>query len=192
MFGRRVQKTDTGWLTVLEKNGLCLESDIFENYGIDSETDLFVLNQDDFSKLPSRGLKPLHVKKLDLWCDTVRERVENMLTSSLNAPSAAAVLSSKTLNVVTPTTHSVNATEFIRSDRSVGQKGQDHSLLLELFEKMTEQTSHFLKEFKKQCPTCLVTSDTRKSLSGVASDIKETEGMVRKSSSVIRRRNTFL
>ena len=36
--------TDTGWLTVLEKNRLRLEADIFENYGIDSETDLSVLD----------------------------------------------------------------------------------------------------------------------------------------------------
>ena len=40
------------------EDGLCLEVDIFENYGIDSETDLSVLDQDDFSKLASRGLKP--------------------------------------------------------------------------------------------------------------------------------------
>ena len=46
-----VQQTDTGWLTVLEKNGLRLVTDIFENYGIDSETDLSVIDQDDFSKL---------------------------------------------------------------------------------------------------------------------------------------------
>ena len=48
--------TDTGWLTVLEKNGFRLAADIFENYGIDSETDLSVLDQDDFIKLASRGL----------------------------------------------------------------------------------------------------------------------------------------
>ncbi len=46
VFGRMVQQTDTGWLTVLEKNGLRLAVDIFENYGIDSETDLFVFDQD--------------------------------------------------------------------------------------------------------------------------------------------------
>ena len=46
VFGRMVQQTDTGWLTVLEKNGLRLAADIFENYGIDNETDLFVLDQD--------------------------------------------------------------------------------------------------------------------------------------------------
>ena len=64
VFGRMVQQTDKGWLTVLEKNGLRLAADIFENYGIDSETDLSVFDQDDFTKLPSPGLKPLHVKKL--------------------------------------------------------------------------------------------------------------------------------
>ncbi len=44
-----MEQTDTGWLTVLEKNGLRLAADIFENYGIDSETDLSVLDQDDFT-----------------------------------------------------------------------------------------------------------------------------------------------
>ncbi len=47
-----------GWLTVLEKNGLGPAAGILENYGIDSETDLLVLDQDDFSKLASRGLNP--------------------------------------------------------------------------------------------------------------------------------------
>ena len=42
------------WLTVLEKNGTHLVADILENYGIDSETDASVLDQDDFSKLVSR------------------------------------------------------------------------------------------------------------------------------------------
>jgi hypothetical protein len=52
-----VQQTDTGWLTVLEKNGLRLAAEILENDGIDSETDLSVFDQDDFRKLASRGLK---------------------------------------------------------------------------------------------------------------------------------------
>ncbi len=90
-----VEQTDTGWLMVLEKNGLSLAAEILENYGIDSETDLSVLDQDDFSKLASRGLKPLHVKKLECWCDDVCERVENMLSSSLNTPAEAALLSSE-------------------------------------------------------------------------------------------------
>ena len=86
-----VEGTDTGWMTVLEKNGLRLATEILENYGIDSETDLSVLDQDDFSKLTSRGLKPLHLKKLELWCEAVRERAENMLSSSLNTPAASVI-----------------------------------------------------------------------------------------------------
>ena len=84
-----MEQTD-GWLTVLEKNGLGPAAAILENYGIDSETDLSVIDQDDFSKLASRGLKPLHVKKLERWCEAVRERAENMLP---NTPAAAALLS---------------------------------------------------------------------------------------------------
>ncbi len=37
-----VEQTDTGWMTVIEKNGLCLVVDILGNYGIDSETDVFL------------------------------------------------------------------------------------------------------------------------------------------------------
>jgi hypothetical protein len=113
--------TDTGWLTVLEKNGLCLAADIFENYGIDSETDLSVLDQD--SKLASRGLKPLQVKKLECWCDAVRERSENMLCSSLNTPATAAVLSSEALNV-TPAAHLVTATES-ESENDIERDGEE-------------------------------------------------------------------
>ena len=121
---RMVQQTDKGWLTVLEKNGLCLAADIFENYGIDSETDLSVLDQDDFSKLASRGLKPLHVKKVECWCDAVRERAENMLPSSLNTPASAAVLSSEELNVVTSATHSVAAAESV-SENDIERGGEE-------------------------------------------------------------------
>ena len=51
-----VEGTDTGWLSVLEKNGLGPAAAILDNYWIDSETDLLVLDQDDFSKLVSRGM----------------------------------------------------------------------------------------------------------------------------------------
>jgi hypothetical protein len=50
-----VEQTDTGWLTVLEKNGFRVSVDILEDYGIDSETDLSVIDQDDFNKLACRG-----------------------------------------------------------------------------------------------------------------------------------------
>jgi hypothetical protein len=78
--------TDTGWLTVLEKNGLGLAAEILENYGIDSEIDVSLLDQDDLRNLASQGLKPMPLKKLERWCEAVRERVENMFPSSLNTP----------------------------------------------------------------------------------------------------------
>ena len=53
-----MEEQEDGWLTVLEKNGLGTSAEILENYGIDSETDLLVLDQDDFSKLASRGMNP--------------------------------------------------------------------------------------------------------------------------------------
>ena len=60
-----MEEQEDGGLTVLEKNGLGPAAAILDNYGIDSETDLLVLDPDDFFKLFSRGLNPLHVKKLD-------------------------------------------------------------------------------------------------------------------------------
>ena len=48
-----VEQRDTGWLVVLEKKGLHQVTDILENYGIDSETDVSVIDQDDFRKLVS-------------------------------------------------------------------------------------------------------------------------------------------
>ena len=50
---------DTGCLTVLEKKGLHQAAEILENYGIDSETDMSVVDRDVFCKLSSRGIKPL-------------------------------------------------------------------------------------------------------------------------------------
>jgi hypothetical protein len=95
-----MEEQGDGWLTVLEKNGLGPAAGILENYGIDSEADLLVLDQDDFSKLASRGLKPLYAKKLEHWCGAARD-----------APVASALLSSESLNVVTPAAHSVGAEE---------------------------------------------------------------------------------
>ena len=71
-----MEKGHTGGVVVLVKNGLHLQTYILENYGIDSETDVSVLDQDDFIKLVSLGMKPktLHAKKLERWCDTVCAR----------------------------------------------------------------------------------------------------------------------
>ena len=77
-----VEQTIEGCLTVLEKNGLRPAAEIFENYGIDCETDLSVIDQDDFRKLSSRGLKHLNVKKLEHSCEAVCERAENMLPNT--------------------------------------------------------------------------------------------------------------
>jgi hypothetical protein len=41
-----MEEEEDGWLTVLEKNGLGPAAAILENYGIDSETDLLVLDQE--------------------------------------------------------------------------------------------------------------------------------------------------
>jgi hypothetical protein len=66
---------ETGWLTVLEKKGLHQAAEILDNYGINSETDVSVLDRDDFCKLVSGGLKSFQAKRLERWCDTVRPRV---------------------------------------------------------------------------------------------------------------------
>ena len=54
-----VEGTDTGWMTVLEKKGLHQVAGILENYGIDSETDVSLIDQDDFHNLASQGLKSM-------------------------------------------------------------------------------------------------------------------------------------
>ncbi len=43
------EEQEDGWLTVLEKNGLGPTAAILDNYWIDSETDLLVLDQDEIS-----------------------------------------------------------------------------------------------------------------------------------------------
>ena len=44
---------------MIEKQGLHQAAEILENYGINSETDVSVLDRDDFCKLVSGGLRPL-------------------------------------------------------------------------------------------------------------------------------------
>jgi hypothetical protein len=46
---------------VIEKQRLHQAAEILENYGINSETDVSVLDRDDFYKLVSGGLRPLEV-----------------------------------------------------------------------------------------------------------------------------------
>ena len=47
-----VEQTDTGWLAVLEKKGLHQAGDILsENHGIDSETGVSMLDQDEVGRL---------------------------------------------------------------------------------------------------------------------------------------------
>ena len=46
---------DTGWLLEMEKKGLHQETGILENYGIDSETDVSLLDQGDLCNLVSQS-----------------------------------------------------------------------------------------------------------------------------------------
>jgi hypothetical protein len=80
-----MEGTDTGWMTVLEKKGLHQVAGILENYGIDSETDVSLLDQGDLRNLVSQGLRTMQLKKLEHWCETVCARAEKMLPSSLNS-----------------------------------------------------------------------------------------------------------
>jgi hypothetical protein len=74
-----MERTDTGWMVVLEKKGLHEVAGILENYGIDSETDVSLLDQGDLRNLVSQGLRPIQLKKrlmdftmkqclMDFWC----------------------------------------------------------------------------------------------------------------------------
>jgi len=54
-----MEETDTAWMAVLEKKGLHQAAGLLENYGIDSETDVSLLDQGDFRNLVSQGLKPM-------------------------------------------------------------------------------------------------------------------------------------
>ena len=58
-----VEGTDTGWLAVLEKKGLHQSAGILEDYGIDGETDVSLLDQGDLRNLVSQGLKPTQLLK---------------------------------------------------------------------------------------------------------------------------------
>jgi len=80
-----MEGTDTGWMTVLEKKGLHQAAGFLENYGIDRETDVSLLDQGDLRNLVSQGLRPMQLKKLEHWCETMCTRAEKTLPSSLNS-----------------------------------------------------------------------------------------------------------
>ena len=70
------------------------------------------------------GLKSMEGKKLERWCNAVRARAENMLTSSLNTPAGAALLSSEALNVLTLAAHSTTMSECVL-DNDSERDGED-------------------------------------------------------------------
>ena len=106
------------------EKGLPQVEGILENYGIDSETDVSLLDGDDFPMLASRGLKPMEGKKLEHWFDTVCARAENILSWSLNTPTGAGLLSSEALNVLTLPAHSATMSESV-SDNDSERDGED-------------------------------------------------------------------
>ena len=54
-----VEGEDTGLLVVFEKKGLHQVTEILQNYGIDSTTDVSVFDRDDFSfSVPDSGSEP--------------------------------------------------------------------------------------------------------------------------------------
>jgi hypothetical protein len=124
-FNFSMDGEDTAWLVVLEKKGLHQAVGILENYGIDCETDVSLLDRDDFSELSSNGLKPMEGKKLERWCNAVRARAENMLTSSLNTPAGAALPSSEALNVLTlPAYRPWVNSQVLRTVHALHQEGK--------------------------------------------------------------------
>ena len=70
------------------------------------------------------GSKPVEGKKLERWCNAVRARAENMLTSSLNTPAGAVLPSSKTLNLMMLPEYSATMTECV-SDNDSERDGED-------------------------------------------------------------------
>ena len=70
------------------------------------------------------GLKPMEGKKLERWCNAVRARAENMLTSSLNTPGGGPPPSSEALNVLTLPAHSTTMAECV-SDNDSERDGEE-------------------------------------------------------------------
>ena len=58
-----VEGEESDWLSELEKKGLHQAAEILENYGINSETDVSVLDRDDFCKLVSGRVQTVEIKE---------------------------------------------------------------------------------------------------------------------------------
>ncbi len=63
-------------------------------------------------------------KKLECWCTSVNAPAQIMLTSSLNTPAGAGLLSSEALNVLTLAANSVTMAECV-SDNDSERDGED-------------------------------------------------------------------
>ena len=73
-----------------------------------------------------RDASRLHSKMLERWCDSVRVSAENMLSSSLNTPGSAALLSSEVSSVMTLPAHSATVTESLSdNDSEIDGEEQD-------------------------------------------------------------------
>ena len=68
--------------------------------------------------------RPIEGKKLEHWCTVVHTPAQNMLTSSLNTPAGAALLSSEALNVLTLAAHSTTMSECVL-DNDSERDGED-------------------------------------------------------------------
>ena len=132
---------------VLEKKGLHQSAGTLENYRIDCETDVSLLDRDDFSKLSSNGLKSMEGNKLERWCNVVRARAENMLTSSLNTPAGSALPSSEALNVLTLPAYSVTMAECV-SDNDSERDGEEDDNVSKSKIMLTEEEEKFSEQFQ--------------------------------------------
>jgi hypothetical protein len=73
-----VEQTDTCWLTVLEEQGLYQAVHILENYAIDSETDVSLIDQDDFSQLKSSTKMSALLREYIMHVQHILSSPENM------------------------------------------------------------------------------------------------------------------
>jgi hypothetical protein len=138
--------------------------EILENYGIDSETDVSVLDPDDLSKLVSSGIKTLDVKKLEHWYDSVCVRADHMLTSSLNTPASTGLVGSEELTVMTVPAHSTVVVKSL-SDNDSERDGQEED----------DVSDNDLEILGEQSVTADTTNSTGDASGGTESPVKKTK-----------------